>query len=242
MKYLIAGLSSLLFVLVLPGVVLASTLSLDPSSGTFNRSCLFSLNIRLDSAGVEIDGTDAYVLYDNSRFTATTITPGTIFAEYSGSNVDDASGKVAVSGLASVSKGFTGSGVLAAVNFIVKENAPAGATQIKFDFDPNDMSKTTDSNVVQRGTVQETLSSVVNGSYTIGTGNCTSASPSPGVGGRGVVGSDSTPSAEAKQLKEFKNLDEAAGAKTGGNSELTATLAIVGSVLTILGILGLALL
>lgn len=239
MKYPITIISLLFLVLILPGAVLASSLSLDPSTGIFNRSCPFSLNIRLDSAGVEIDGTDAYLIYDNSRFTATTITPGTIFAEYSGSNVDDAAGKVAVSGLAPVPKGFTGNGVLATVNFTVKENAPAGATQIKFDFDANDMSKTTDSNVVQRGTVQETLSSVVNGNYTIGTGNCATVSPNPVGRGAAGSGSVSTPSA---QPKEWKTLDEAAGAKAGGNDELTATLAIVGLVLTILGILGLALL
>lgn len=250
-KYLIFFISTFVFFL-LPGQVMASTLALDPASGTYNRSCPFSLNITLNTAGAEIDGTDAYVLYDNSRLTATSVTPGTIFSEYSGTNVDDSSGKVSVSGLASVSKGFNGSGVLATINFTVKENAPSGATQIKFDFDPNNMSKTTDSNVVQRGTVAETLNSVVNGTYTIGTGSCVAASPSPGAsaaGGKGGTGAPGTTGqgatgSESAQIKQipYKDLDQITGGTTGGNGQWTATLVIVGSVLTVLGILGLALL
>lgn len=226
----------LLFTLALPTQALAATLSLSPTTGTFNRSCPFTLDINLNTGGVQTDGTDSILFYDNSRFTAISISPGTIYAEYPGNNVDDSSGKVTVSGLASVSQPFTGSGKLATINFTVKENAPAGVTQVKFDFDPNNMTKTTDSNVVQRGTVQDVLSSVVNGNYTVGTGTCgSSVSPSPGgtAIGRGAPIS-STPAA---QPKEFKTLPPA-----GGNAEWTATLTIVGVVLTVLGILGLALL
>lgn len=226
------------FVLALPVQAQAASLSLSPTTGTFNRSCSFSLDINLNTAGVQSDGTDSILIYDNSRFTATSVTPGTIYSEYPGTNVDDSTGKVTISGLASVSQPFTGSGKLATVNFTVKENAPAGATQVKFDFDPNDMTKTTDSNVVQRGTVQDVLSSVVNGNYTVGTGNCTS-SPSPQATtnpGSGYKGAPyySTPAA---QPKEYKTLPPA-----GGNEQWTATLAIVGAVFTVLGILGLALL
>lgn len=232
------ALMSLSFVLLTsPVAAFASTLSLSPSTGTFNRSCPFSLQIKLDTGGVQTDGTDAILLYDNSRLTATSVAPGTIYADYPGTNVDDTSGKVTVSGLASVSQPFSGQGVFATVNFTVKDNAPTGATQVKFDFDPNNMAKTTDSNVVQRGTVQDTLSSVVNGNYTVGTGTCASPSPSSVIAG-GPGGAVSTPAA---QPKPFQTLDQAAGSAPGGNSQWTATMAILGSALTILGILGLAL-
>src|SRR3989344_4454303 len=157
----------------------AATLSLLPSSGTFNKWCTFSVEIKLDTTGAQTDGTDAILIYDSSRLTATAITSGNIYPDYPGNNIDDTSGKITISGLASVSSAFSGQGSLAVVNFTVKENAPTGATQVKFDFDSSDKAKTTDSNVVQRGTASDILNSVVNGSYTIGTGSCVAGAVSP---------------------------------------------------------------
>lgn len=218
-----------------------ATLSLSPSSGTFNRSCNFNLDIRLDTAAAQTDGADAIVIYDPTRISATSITSGSIYTEYPGNNICENDnlcpgiGRILVSGLSSVSSAFSGQGSLATVKFTVKENAPTGVTQIKFDFDPSDKSKTTDSNVVQRGTASDILSSVVNGNYTVGTGTCGTAPVTGGKGGQGAV---STPSGQAKTLDQLVD-------KTGkgaGTPELTFTLAIVGSVLVVLGILGLALL
>lgn len=223
-----------------------ATLSLSPSTGTFNKGCPFSLDILLNTGGAQTDGTDAILLYDASRVSATSITNGTIYSEYPGNNFNDSSGKVTVSGLASVTSPYAGSGTLVTVNFTVKETAPTGAIQITFDFDPNDKAKTIDSNVVQRGTNADILNSVVNGSYTVGTGTCgASPSPIPGgviVGGRGAPGGIATPSAQVSQPpKTIDQLVDYKG-KGPGTPELTFTLAIVGSALTILGILGLVLL
>lgn len=215
-----------------------ASLSLSPSTGTFNKSCTFSLQISLNTGGVQTDGTDAILVYDSARFSATSISSGTIYPDYPGNNVDDTNGKITVSGLASISSPFSGSGTLATVNFTVKDTAQTGATEIKFDFDPTDKAKTTDSNVVERGTVADILNSVTNGSYTIGTGTCALASPTPappgtGRGGPGVA----TPSGGVQpSVQPYQYLPPA------GSEQLTFTLAIVGSVLTILGILGLALL
>lgn len=221
------------YILILPSPVhaQAATLSLVPSTGTFNKGCTFSLDIKLDTAGAQTDGTDAILLYDSSRLSATSITSGNIYPDYPGNNIDETSGKITVSGLASVSSAFSGQGGLATVQFSVKDNAPAGATQVKFDFDPNDKSKTTDSNVVQRATTSDVLSSVVNGNYTIGIGACGTL-PATG-GGQGAV---STPSGEVEQPLIYKTLPPA------GTEQLTFALTIVGVTLTILGILGLALL
>ena len=100
-----------------------------------------------------------------------------------------------------------------------------------FDFDPNDKNNTKDSNVVQTGTSAESLTSVNNGSYIVGTGSCSSSS----IGGPAII---STPSAQPKTLDQF--VDQKG--KGPGTPELTFMIAIVGSVLTVLGILGLALL
>ncbi len=224
------------YILILPSPVFAqtATLSLSPSSGTFNKGCAFALDIRLDTGGAQTDGTDAILLYDSSRLTATSITSGNIYPDYPGNNIDDTSGKITVSGLASVSSAFSGQGSLAVVNFAVKDNAPAGVTQVKFDFDPNNKAKTTDSNVVQRGTTSDVLSSVVNGNYTIGTGACGTLPATGGSTGSNQGAISSTPSGQQPII--YKTLPPA------GTEQLTFTLTIVGVTLTILGILGLALL
>lgn len=204
----------------------AATLSLSPSIGSFNRGCPYSVSINLDTAGAQTDGTDAYLRYDPTRLTPSSLVSGSIYADYPGNNIDSAGGKITILGLADVTSPFTGKGVLATVNFIVKSDAPTGVTQVVFDFDPNDKTKTTDSNVIQRGTVTDILNSVVNGSYTIGTGAC------PLSVGSGVI---ATPSATVAPTSP-PTLPPA------GSAQFTYTVAIIGSILVVLGILGLAIL
>lgn len=235
----------LILALVNPSFAMAATLVLSPSSGTFNKNCPMDIEIKLDTGGQQTDGTDAIIFYDSSKLTATTPTNGSIYSEYPGTNVDDQGGKITISGLASVASAFSGAGTLATLHFTVKDTSTTGATVVRFDFDPNDKTKTTDSNVVERGTVVDILSSVTNGNYTIGSGTtcgASSSSTSPGgtntPGGQGaVIVVPSTPSAQipVKQIP-VKTLPPA------GSEQFTFTIAIVGSVLTVLGILGLALL
>lgn len=238
-KVFLAILFFILSFLTLPSSAFAqaASLSLSPATGTFNKGCDFSLKIELNTGGAQTDGTDAILLYDSSRVTAKSIISGSIYSDYPGNSIRDDLGKITVSGLASVSSAFSGAGTLATVNFTVKDNAQTGATQIKFDFDANDRAKTTDSNVVQRGTVTDILNTVNNGNYTIGTGTClASPSPSPSGLAKGAPGV-STPSASfIPQPIEYKTLPDR------GSAEFTATLAILGVSLTVLGILGLALL
>ena len=219
----------------------SAVLSLSPSTGTFNKGCTFALEVKLNTGGAQTDGTDAILLYDASRLTASSITPNTsVYPDFPGNSIDDQSGKIIISGIASISGSFSGNATMATVNFAVKDNATVGATQVRFDFDPNDRAKTTDSNVVERGTVADILTSVVNGSYTVGSGTCTTTGGGTGTGtgsgsGSGNIGGvgDATPSATEIPVKFLP---------PAGSEQLTFTLAIVGSVLTVLGILGLALL
>lgn len=239
---LILGLVMMFF---LPVSALAATLSLSPSSGTFNRGCTFSLDIVVDTQGAQTDGTDAILIYDPSRFSisSSSIVPNlNVYPDFPGNNVDEATGRITISGLASVATAFTGKGTLSTLQFSVKDAAPTGATQISFDFDPNDPDETTDSNVVERTTIVDLLNSVTNGSYIVGTGACgastISPTPSPSVfrtvppptpqGDTNI----STPSADDEI--PIKKLPD------GGTIELTFALTIVGGVLTVLGILGLA--
>lgn len=246
-KYLISLFVIGYLLLVMPKAALAvsASLSLEPASGTFNKGCPFYLNIIVDTGGAQTDGTDAILFYDSSRLsiTSTSITSNaSTYADFPGNNVDESAGKITISGLASVSTPFSGRGTLATLNFTVKPTAPTGVTQIKFDFDPYNKSKTTDSNIVERNTIADVLNSVINGSYTIGTGACAGVTPTPTPGGgRGGPGGYATPSASVSPTPTQNTIDAAVGGETG-TPELTSTLAILGGVLIILGILGLALL
>lgn len=229
---------TLLSVLLVAQPALASTLALSPSTGTFNTGCPYSFNINVDTQGIDSDGTDVILFYDPTRITANTITVGKIYPDYPAQSIDSQGGKITISGISSVGQAFNGSGTFATVNFSINPNAPSGATSVKFDFDPNNTSKTTDSNVVQRGTVVDTLTSVTNGNYTIatGAGSCavSSASPSPiAVATKPPIGgvTGATPSASL-----------AFPPTKPGATGPTLILTVVGSVLTILGIAGLALL
>lgn len=238
-KYVISLLAFSFWLFVSPAWVFAqsATLSLDPSTGTFNQGCGFSLGIKLDTGGVQTDGTDVILLYDSSRLVANSIAIGSIYPDFPGNNIDSQNGKITISGLASVNTPFSGSGILATVNFTVKSDAPAGATQVNFDFDPNNKAKTTDSNVVERGTVLDVLNTVVNGNYIIGTGVCGSTpkvTPTPRpFGGPGSTASPSATTAPPRGGVS-KSLPD------GGTPELTSMIAIIGTVLTVLGVLGLA--
>lgn len=220
--------------LATPAFAQQATLSLSPSSGTFNKGCGFSLQVLLNTGGAQTDGTDVILFYDPSRFSATSITSGTIYPDYPGNNIDATNGKITISGLASVTTPFTGSGTLATINFSVLDNAPAGTSQIKFDFDPNNKSKTTDSNVVERGNVVDILNSVVDGNYTIGTGIC--ASPSPGASGAPKGGPGGGPASGSAQPIPKPTLPPT------GTEGLTYVLTTFGLGFVVLGILGLALL
>lgn len=236
--FLTAPIISLLISFILPvstAFADGPTLALSPATGTFNKGCNFTLTINVDTAGVQTDGTDVILFYDPTRLTANQINNGTIYSEYPGNSIDPQAGKITISGLASVSSPFTGSGVLATVDFSVLPNAPSGLTQAKFNFDPLNKGLTTDSNIVQRGTVTDVLNQVVNGGYTIGTGSC-AVQGGPGVGGPGVGGpSSATPSATVT-VSPVKTLP------VSGSFETTQVLAIVGGALIVLGALGLAIL
>ncbi|MBU3957414.1 hypothetical protein KKI19_04045 [Patescibacteria group bacterium] len=205
-------------------------MSLSPSTGIFNKGCSFSIDINLDTGGAQTDGTDAILFYDPTRFNATLIRSGTIYSDYPGNSIDPQNGKITISGLASVSSAFAGSGVLATIDFIAQETAPEGVAQIKFDFDPNDKAKTTDSNVVERGTVADILTQITDGSYTIGAGSCVatgSAVPRGSTGDGVVVPTKVPPTKPLPQSADFQT---------------TLMVGFVGSLMAILGIIGLALL
>lgn len=237
MKYLTLLLLGLL--VLLPSSVQAATLSLSPSTGTFNRGCPFDIRIELDTKGKDTDGTDAVLIYDSSKLVTSpaTIQNGTIYPDYPGNSVDSSSGNIAISGLASLTKPFNGKGTFATINFTVSPTAAPGPTQVKFLFDPNDKANTKDSNVVEKNTIADLLDLVVDGNYTIGTGSCNGASSPPIPAGRGgVIATGSGGLIATPTATPFRNLPDA------GFFDQTVNLTVAGIVLVIIGVFGLALL
>lgn len=164
----------ILLILVTPISASAASFTLTPATGTFNKGCNFSVKVNLDSAGAKVDSAEAAILFDNGKITpaSAAVSQGTIFPTYVPVTTAS-SGKIVVSGISNPGTPFSGSGTFTTLNFMVRADATPGPFTLKFDFDPNDRGKTTDSNVVETSTIAELLSSVGDGSYNIGTGpNC----------------------------------------------------------------------
>lgn len=232
---------SILFCLLVPTSqvwAVGATLSLSPTTGTFNQGCAFSLAVNLDTGGAQTDGTDAILIYDPARFNVTAVHKGVIYQDYPTADFSSP-GTIKISGLASVGSTFSGSGVLASVDFKVLSTAPTdSATIIKFDFDSNNKSKTNDSNVAEHGTVAEILNQVVNGSYNIGTNACGvtvtpagSSSPSGSLVPQGQSGFLATPT----PLQSLRP-----GGNAPGSESQTVALALVGASFIVVGVLGLS--
>jgi hypothetical protein len=228
-KKLTASIFTLGFFLLSPVSALAANLSIAPSTGQINKGCDVTFTIELDTQGSQTDGTDVILKYDPTKLTIaqTDITNGKIYADYPGNSIDSTAGKISVSGIAQVSQAFSGKGTFATLKFKVN-SAASGTTALAFDFDPNNKSNSTDSNVVERGTVADVLNAVTDGSYTIGSGSCAN--------GVGAVGASSlpisTPVASSTSLPT--SLPEA------GILDNTVVVASVGMLLIILGIIGIA--
>lgn len=245
MRRILIGLNIVIaFFLATPAVALAATLKLSPASATFNKGCPATIQILVDTEGASTDGTDAILFYPSQVFSASTAniqTNTAVYPEFPGNSVDSTGGKVTVSGLASSTNPYKGSGVLATINFTVPATAPTGTAQVKFDFDANDKTKTVDSNVVEHSTIADLLSSVTDGNYTIGSGACGTTTTAPTTApivyvqpGQGFQG---TPSAYSPSpALEYKKLAVTA------DTNPTMIVGILGTILVIAGIIGVAVL
>jgi len=237
MKWLTAFLG-ILFILLVPEAAFAAsaTLSLSPSTGTFNTGCTYSLDVMLNTDSQDTDGTDVILKYDQTRITPTAspITVGTLYPDYPAKDFQN--GSVSISGLEAPSQVYNSKGAtakFATINFTIPQSAPIGATQIAFDFEGKGV--TTDSNVVQTGTVTDILGSVVNGSYTIATGTgC------PALTSGGTVATSS--GAISPGIGDFNSTPSATPVTTLSNTaDVTPTLILtaLGGLLVLVGAGGL---
>ncbi|OGD56833.1 hypothetical protein A2V71_00965 [Candidatus Berkelbacteria bacterium RBG_13_40_8] len=149
-----------------------ATLSLVPSSGDFKVGQTFDVQIKVDTSQKVIDGVDIYFLnydpkalgvVDSSDQEGTQIKAGSILPIVPYNIVDTQKGQIAFSAIVGGgNQGFSGSGLLATITF--KVLAPSSSSKVYFD---STAGVTTDSNIVERGSAQEILGTVINGDYTL---------------------------------------------------------------------------
>jgi hypothetical protein len=246
MKYLKLAslLLSGLFFLASPVSAFAASYSLEPATGTYNKGCTITVKANLDSQGSTVAGGDLILQYDQSKFTAlaSDIVGGTLFDETGdGAKFADPNTSPSSIGFSQAKKDFSGKGVFATFKFKVNDVAAPGASTIKIQFDSNNRAETRDSNIAESSTFSDILSSTVDATYTIGSGaNCNAvASPTPTpkgtsrpVGGP-IIGSSQSATPTATPITKLNET-----ALTGP----TLMLTIAGTILTIIGVAGLAML
>jgi len=228
-----------------------ATLSFAPSSGTVSPDCSFNVDIVVDTGGSSTDGSDAVIKFDSSKLStsADKITKGAIYDSFPFNPATVSDGKVAVSGIASLDKPFTGKGVLATIQFTVLPGANTGTTLVTYDYTQG---STTDSNIVESGTIRDLLTQPSSANYTLGTSGCvTSTSGNPNVTGNPPknVTTITKPVGALFVDTNSNGIDDSSESglikKPLPDTAITTptfVLIIGGGLLTILGILGLAML
>ncbi len=155
-------------VFISPAKAWAATLSVSAASGSVSGT--FTIDVNVDTAAANVTGVDAILNYEPSKLEATQITEGA-FSSYPKREIDSTNGKIRISATASADSPFSGSGKVATITF--RALATSGTTTLTFDYTSG---STTDSNVVEHQTVQDVLTGVTNGSYTLA---AAAASPTP---------------------------------------------------------------
>lgn len=130
--------------------VFAATLSLSPSSGSYNVGKLFNVNIMLNTNGANTDGVDIYYLnYPKNllQVQGTQITAGSLYPITVVNSVDSVNGRINFSQVVSGGTHYsnTSAQTLATVNFKV---LATGTASLFFNYSS---SSTTDCNVAGNG-------------------------------------------------------------------------------------------
>ena len=150
------------------GSATAATLSVSPTSQNINNGQNFTVSIMLNTSGQSIAGSDVFLNFNpsilqvvdaDSNTGGVQVSAGSLMQNTLVNSVDNGLGKISLSQVASAGSTFTGSGVLATVNF---RAVAAGTSPVTFDFT---LGSTVDSNIAIDG--EDILSEVGNAGFTI---------------------------------------------------------------------------
>ncbi|MFH0937109.1 MAG: hypothetical protein V1808_02365 [Candidatus Daviesbacteria bacterium] len=152
-----------------------AVLSLSPANGAYKKGENLAVQINIDPKGRNIDAIDALLQFDPAKLAVISII-GKVGSynqfTFPSSTFNNSNGRIYLS---LIDMGYTGmfnsNVTFAVINFKISSSA-SGNIEVKFDFDPNNPSNTTDSNIVERNNVTDALGSVTNGFYTIKPDGC----------------------------------------------------------------------
>jgi hypothetical protein len=146
----------------------AATLTLSPTSGSFNPGDMFEVSVNLDTQGADFDGVDLrYLNYDKSRLevvdadaaaSGVQMKAGNLMPQTLDNKVESL-GKIIFSQIPTVGTKYKGSGVLATVTFKV---IAGGTANVNLSYASGN---TTDSNIASAG--QDILTSVNSAAFTL---------------------------------------------------------------------------
>jgi hypothetical protein len=138
----------------------SASLSISPSTGTYNVGQEFDVQIQIDTAGENIVGADLVLRYDPLALAVVEITEGTVFPSNAVEEVDTNMCEVVIGAYDDSETSFSGTGTLATIRFRVL--AGETPTTLRIRFRPAD---TTDSNLAEDSTNQEILGAVGHGRF-----------------------------------------------------------------------------
>lgn len=150
-----------------------ATIVLDaPVSSTgYKAGDMVPVTVKVVTGGRSTESTDLILKYDPEILDVDKVNTGSMYPEYPLNTQEK--GVVRVSGITKIDQsGVTGLGQFATVNFKAKKD---GVSDISVEFGKD---QTTDSNVIESGTIKDILSNVVNTKVTVGTPTSPSQSSS----------------------------------------------------------------
>jgi hypothetical protein len=173
-RYLVRGSVLIAFLLIYPAFTYAATLSVSPSTGSYQVGATITATILVDTTGGAADGVDILylnfnpallqVIDENTTTAGTQITPGILMPNTAINSTNNSTGQISFSQVPSGGNLFTSTGAqtLATVRFTV---IGAGTAPVTFN---HTLGSTSDSNVSTRASGgSDLLTAVTNGSYTL---------------------------------------------------------------------------
>ncbi len=152
-----------------------AALSLYPANGAYKKGSTLSLKVNIDPNSNKIDVVDILLSFDPTKLKVTSIVGqvGT-YSQYNfpADNYDNLKGRIELNLADADGIGmFNSKNTLAVINFKVNDSAQNNL-EVKFDFDPNNPTKITDSNTLKQNELSDILRSVTNGFYTVLPDSC----------------------------------------------------------------------
>lgn len=141
--------------------VIQSTIVLKASKNSYKIGENIAVTIDLSSQK-PTDGTDVIIVYDPKKLQVvpasakTPVAVGNLYNNYPLNKVDEATGRISISGITSQTNGVIAKGVFGTINF---KAIAAGPAKIMVDFTPG---STVDSNIIETKTAKDILSGVNN--------------------------------------------------------------------------------